>query len=269
MHRALSLTAFLIGWLTLFCPVSADADVSITAGFPLYTAAGVVNAATQLNEALAPNVIATLYGTNLSFVTHGLTAADLDNGDLPISLGGVSVRVNGLNANMFYVSPLQINFLIPYELNTTSANITVVRNGAIGPVITVPMAATSPAFFQWSGNLAIAEHVDGTLVSASSPASANEIIVLFAAGLGRTSPDTSSGALANGALQLYNRAELQITLNGTPVPTASILYAGVAPGFAGLYQINLRLPPGTSSNPEIRIIMGSQMSPPAIQIPVQ
>jgi uncharacterized protein (TIGR03437 family) len=179
----------------------------------------------------------------------------------------VKVYVNGIVANLFYVSPGQINFLIPYEITTSSAQVQVNRQSVAGPSITIQLAATAPAFFQWSGNLAVAEHADGTLISPLAPARGGEIIVLFAAGLGRTSPDSSSGFVVRSAANILYKSQLQILLNGTPCPASGILYAGVTPGFAGLYQINLRLPEALPADPEIRVSIAAQISPAAIVLP--
>src|SRR3984957_15739088 len=83
---------------------------STTSTNPSYSAASIVNAATQTAETLAPNTIATIYGTNLSWTTHAVTAGDLNGGTLPNSLEGVSVYVTGILSNLFFVSPGQINF---------------------------------------------------------------------------------------------------------------------------------------------------------------
>src|ERR1700685_2809987 len=131
---------------------------------PFFTAAGIVQAATQTAQPLAPNTIATIYGTNLSWTTHILTAADLNGGTLPTSLDGVSVYVHNIECNLLYISPGQINFLISYELTVTSAEVVVARQGIAGPMgadglpsVTIPLATTSPGFFQWNGNFAVAQ----------------------------------------------------------------------------------------------------------------
>jgi uncharacterized protein (TIGR03437 family) len=236
---------------------------------PSYAAAGVVQAATQVSGPLAPNTIATLYGLNLSWTIHVAAAADVVNGRLPTSLDGVTVLVNGIPCNLFYVSPGQINFLMPYEITTNSAVIEVVRQGAAGPPVTVPLNAAAPAFFVWNGDLAVAEHVDGSLISPDSPAHSGEIVVLYAAGLGRTSPDIASGVVAQGPITILAMAQLQILLNGVACPPDSVFYAGIAPDFVGLYQINLQLPENLPPNPEIQIAIGVLISPAGVLLPLR
>ena len=247
----------------------ARADLSGAGNAPTYSAASIVNAATQLPGALAPNTIATVYGTNLSWDTYAITAADLTGGSLPQSAHGVSVFVGGLATSIFYVSPTQINFLVPYELGSGSAKIFVARDGVRGPDATVQLNNSSPGFFQWNGNLAVAQHGDGSLISPDSPASAGETIVLYAAGLGHTAPSTQSGRLVQQAAWISSLASLQILLDGTAVPSQNILYAGLTPSFAGLYQINLRLPDAFSPNPVIQIVVGSDSSPTTVQLPTR
>jgi hypothetical protein len=83
-------------------PVLADLSTGSTA--PLYSAASIVHAATQTAEALAPNTIASIYGTNLSWTTHSVIPGDLNRGTLPTSLEGVTVYVNGMMSGLFFVS---------------------------------------------------------------------------------------------------------------------------------------------------------------------
>lgn len=238
---------------------------------PSFTAAGIVQAATQLPGTLAPNAIVTLYGTNLSWSTEAATDASLVGGTLPTSLAGVSVYVNDTLAHLLYVSPDQINCLIPYEITTPSATIYVARQGVSGPVnaagqptVVISLSPAAPGFFQWNGNFAVAEHADGSLITSTSPAQAGETIVLYAEGLGRTVPDTSSGALPTAAAVIMYLSEMQILLNGVPLPQRNIYYAGVTPGFAGLYQINLALPDPLPPNPQVQIVVGAVTSPPGI-----
>src|SRR6185437_7296897 len=159
-----------IALLALFARPVALADLSTASTAPFYSAASIVHAATQTAETLAPNTIATIYGTNLSWSTHAASVGDLNGGTLPLSLDGVTVYVNGITSSLFFVSPGQINFLIPYEIVSTSANVSVVRQGVAGPKVTIPLANAAPGFFQWNGNFALAAHADGTLISASAPA---------------------------------------------------------------------------------------------------
>jgi uncharacterized protein (TIGR03437 family) len=247
---------------------AARADIGSSTS-PTYTAAGIVNAATQTADALAPNTIATLYGTNLATDTAAVSPSDVHGGTLPNSLLGVSVVVRGLPSSIFYVSPGQINFLIPYELTAGPVSILVVRQGTAGLPVTVQLVATAPGFFEWDGNLSVAGHLNGSVISPTAPAHSGEVIVLYAAGLGRTNPDTSSGKIASFAAPISAASQLQVLLNGQAAPPGSVLYAGLAPGFAGLYQINLLLPANLPPNPEIRISIGPQISPALVQLPLQ
>jgi uncharacterized protein (TIGR03437 family) len=236
---------------------------------PFYSTASIVNAASQLVGTLAPNTIATIYGTNLSWTTHAVTVGDLNGGTLPTSLEGVTVYVNGLLSNLFFVSPGQINFLIPWEITASTGVVEIARQGVAGPAAVIPLAIAAPAFFEWSGNFAVAQHADGSLISASAPALPGEIVVLYAAGLGRTSPDVPAGAVVEVATSILYLSQLQILLNGEPCPASSIYYAGLAPGYAGLYQINLLLPDVLPPDPVIQMVLGAQSSPATVQLFVQ
>ena len=242
----------------------AFAQVTGTATNPYYTVQSVVNGATQTQEALAPNVIATIYGTNLAQSTHAVGPADIAGGKLPINLDGVGVWMNGTACSLFMISPTPINFLVPYDLTAGTVPLLVFRNGLTGPTINIPLNSVSPGLFVWNGSYAVAAHLSGQIISSTAPALAGEIIVIYAAGLGKTAPATSSGQLATTASPIINFAQLQILLEGSPTPAGSILYAGLAPGYAGLYQINLRLPQALPSNPHIQLSLTGQTSPGSI-----
>jgi len=254
----------------------ARADLSGNGNAPNYSAASIVNAATQTPGPLAPNTIGTVYGANLSWDEYAVTPGDLNGGSLPQDARGVTVFVGGLAARLFYISPSQINFLIPYELGPGSVKIYVARDGVKGPDVTVQLKESSPGFFEWNGNLAVAQHPelcavspDSCVVSPDLPAAPGEIIVLYAAGLGYTSPATQSGRIVQQAAQITSLTSFQILLDGNPVPSQNILYAGLTPGFAGLYQINLRLPDSFSPNPIIQIVLGNDRSPVTVQLPTR
>lgn len=259
-------TGAALGIATIAMQVCALCQSSNTS--PSYSAQSIVNSATQTAEALAPNTIATIYGSNLAFNTVAAGASNMNGATLPTSMGGVSVLVGGLTANLFYVSPTQINFLIPYEFTPGTVGIAVIRQGLAGPVVNVQLNAASPGLFPYSGGFAIAEHLNGALISPSSPAAAGEIVVLFAVGLGRVLPDTTSGRVASGAASIRANP-FQVLLNGAALPASNILYAGLAPGFAGLYQINLKLPDNLPSNPQIVVSADSLASPSSVMLATQ
>ena len=244
---------------------------------PAYTAESIFNAATQTAGALAPNTIATVYGSNLAFTTRAVKSTDVKGGVLPSNMEGITVYVGGIAASLFYVSPAQINFLIPYELRAGTVTMVVARQGVAGPVVKLQLDATDPGMFQWDGGVrsagiiryAIASHLTGQVVGPDTPAAAGEIVVVYAVGLGRTSPDTTTGRVVSSVAPIAAMSQLQVTVGGLPVPAKDILYAGLAPGFAGLYQINLRLPATLPPDPEIRVSIGPQISPAQIRLPAR
>jgi uncharacterized protein (TIGR03437 family) len=233
---------------------------------PSYSQSTIVNTATQTVQPLAPNAVATIYGSNLSFATYAVGTGDVRGGSLPTTVQSVTVMMGGFPCGLYYVSPGQINFVVPYPLAAGNVSVVVARSGLAGPVVTVPVALTSPGLFMAGPGTALAVHLSGAVVSDDAPAKANEIIVLYADGLGWTSPDTYTGRIASGATSILASAHLQVLLNGTAVPAQNVLYAGLAPGYAGLYQINLKLPDAVLLNPEIRISAGGQTSPALVRL---
>lgn len=235
---------------------------------PNYTAAGIVNGA-SFTPGLAPNTIVSLFGTNLSWDTRTLHSSDIAGGILPTSLANVEVYFEGWPAYLYYVSPTQINLLIPSVLLPGTFNFWVARQGVAGPIVQVTLQPEAPAMFQTSDGKAIATHLDGSLVSSAKPAAPGEAITLWANGLGATNPDVVPGGLPPMAQWLSHMETFNIWIGGNPIDQTRILYAGVAPGFAGLYQVNVRLPDSLPPNPELRLAIGSTMSPAGIVLPAQ
>ena len=243
-----------------------------TPGFPGYCAATVVNTADGIPGALAPNTIATVNGQNLSDTSVTLTPADVSSGGaLPTQLPGTAthVLVGNLEATPFSVSPTQISFLVPPNLLPGKTTFVVVNQGLAGPVLTLDLQAAAPALFLSSGQDVAALHLDGSAITTASPAQPGEIVMLYATGLGPTNPPVEPGQLPIAAASLAPESNLQVLLNGQPVPAEDVLYAGAAPFFAGLYQINLQLPNDIAANPEIRLVCAGQTSPAQVYLNVQ
>jgi uncharacterized protein (TIGR03437 family) len=238
---------------------------------PAYTAAGIVNAADNQQGPLAPNTLASLYGLRLSYVTKGMTPDDIQGGVLPTVLPGtgVHVLVGNLPATIYYVSPDQINFLVPANLLPGPSTVQVVLDGHSGSTVEVKLASVSPGLFQLDAHSAVALHADGSVVTTAAPAKPGEIVILYATGLGETVPPVSYGQLCTTAAPLEELSEFKLMLNGESAGQAAVQYAGIAPGYAGLYQINLLLPKSTQPNPEIRVGLGSTLSQAGLRLPVE
>ncbi|MBL8176584.1 MAG: hypothetical protein JNK48_18045 [Bryobacterales bacterium] len=238
---------------------------------PVYSAASVVHSATN-RQVLAPNTFGTIYGKGLSWSTRAIGPADLLAGFLPPYLlgTGVTVFVDGFAAPVFYVSPDQINFLVPNTaLPEREAKLRVNLDGISGPEVNVRLKAVAPGLFLRDMETVAAVKLDGRLLSDKNLATGGEDVVLFATGLGPLIPEPAYMEVARSAAPLARRAEFQLLLNGTPVEDKRIRYVGAAPGFAGLYQINLWLPEGVTSWPEVRIGVAGELSPVGVRLPVK
>ncbi len=167
----------------------------------------VVNAASLAPGAIAPGEIITVFGTGFDKTNTQLT-------------------FDGAPATLFYTSATQINALAPASLTANSTTtISVVVDGAVVAGSAVPVVASAPGIFTVSGGVgqAAANNQDGSLNSASNPAARGSVVSLYATGQG------SSTGNVTLSIAGYN---------------APVLYAGTAPGFPGLMQINAQIPSG-------------------------
>ncbi len=233
---------------------------------PAYPVAGIVSAANYQGGPFAPNDVLAIFGTNLSWSEQALGAGDILSGSLPWQLGNGEVLVDNWPAPLYYVSPSQINFMVPSNLGPGDVTIQVVREGVIGPPVTVTLVDAAPELFELNG-YAIATHLDYSLITTDNPAHGGEIVVLYGAGFGQTVPNVGVGEIPDAAARVVG--DVSVLLNGTAVDSGEILYAGVTPGCAGLYQINLTLPDAPGSDPEIRVAMGAQTSRAGLLLAVQ
>ena len=201
---------------------------------------GVVNAASSAppGNPISPGEFVTLYGTGLA--KSNQTAAP----PYPPSLNGVTVSINNKPAPLYFVSPGQLNVLVPFATTGPTATIVVQNSGVNSNTVTVPVAATSPGVYSLdqsgSGGGAIL-HADYSLVSAAKPAAAGETILIYLTGLGAVTPTLSDGTAGNTGTLYRANTDLVVYVGGQP---ATVLFKGQAPGFPGLYQLNVTLPAG-------------------------
>src|ERR1700747_700181 len=116
---------------------------------PFYTADSIANSASSIPGCYAPNTFVTIYGQNLAYVTKAISPEDISAGTLPTALIGTHVRVliNNIPADIYYVSPPQVNLLIPPLLIAGPAVFQLILDGIAGPAVTINLANAAPAMF--------------------------------------------------------------------------------------------------------------------------
>ena len=234
---------------------------------PTVTAGHIVSAATNAAGPMAPNSWVTVYGTNLSATTRAWSDGDFLNGGIPFSLDGVSVILTGAPrlAYVGYVSPTQVNFLLPSNLTPGTVQVQVRNPAGISTQMPITVQANAPQLFTADGTHVAASHMNGNAVSKSAPAAPGETVILYGTGLGATNPGLVPGQLPAVAASLSGTQ--QVTIGGADAPVMS---AGVVPGSAGLYQLTVQVPASAANGdqPVTCSSGGGITSTPAL-IPVQ
>jgi adhesin/invasin len=188
----------------------------------------------------APGAIMTIFGSNFSNGVYDGSATY----PLPTVLGGTSVSVDGFTAPLYYMSPTQINFQMPSASRPPAASV-VVNNGAPGlrasASYEAALSGVDPGIFVTSGRRASALNGDLSIHTPATPIAAGEYVILYLTGQGAVTPAVADGAPAPGLpLSIFN-ASATVKI-GTK--DAVVTYQGLAPGFAGLAQLNVIVPAG-------------------------
>lgn len=212
---------------------------------------GVVNAAFSLpaSAPVAPGSLLSVFGTKLLGTAQQSLALPL-----PTALGGVKIYFNELEARFIYGSPGQFNIQVPYELEGRDrAVMRLERNGMVAVTQDVRLARSAPAVFTQPGttDAAVLHASDGTLVSSTKPAKRGEYLSIFVTGLGPTKTRIPTGNAASGDL-FHTEETPQVLIGGVP---AAVSFSGLAPGFVGLYQINVQLPPTVYSGLAVPLVI--------------
>jgi uncharacterized protein (TIGR03437 family) len=213
---------------------------------PKLTDGGVVSAASSVASP-ARGGLASIYGSNMG------------KGD------NTTVYINGFAAPVFFASPGQFNVQIPWEV-TGMGTFSMIVNGMPSNVQSAGVITYSPDVFVVSPTQAAITHADGSLVSATSPAAANETVVVYATGLGPVSGAMATGSPASStSLQPTSPNQVTATLGGVP---ATVSFSGLTPGFIGLYQVNVQVPANTAPGSLLTIAIGGGMAP-AVPLPTK
>jgi len=274
--------------------------VQITSGIGLYLGLGVALAAPSqsgsgvfldptlvqnsassapFTAGIAPGELLTLYGSNLAAATQVAPTADA-SGDpipLPTKLGGVQVSIGGLPAPIYYVSAGQMSVIVPYGVSGATAQIQVTNGVGASNIVWEYVNATLPGVFTQNQNgtgygaivhLGIGNSVAaGTVVSDANPAVEGETVSVFLTGLGAVSPTISDGA--PGPNPVANATGTFSVYFGADMTAVTPSYAGLAPGYDALYQLNVTLPAsGLTAGPNSFEIAGPDSQMAYLLIPI-
>ncbi len=196
----------------------------------------VVNAA-DFAQPIAPGGLITIFGNNLSPISQGTVG-----GNATTSLADSCLQVNGLGVPVLFVSPTQINAQLP----NFDGNTTLVLNtpGGVSDNFNLTILPTAPSVFRIASagpdgsSAAILRAANNQLVTPSNPVHRTDTLVIYATGLGRTSPEVPAGMAAPTDELAAVQIPPVVTIGGVPV---SVDFAGLTPGQIGVYQINVRV----------------------------
>jgi len=233
---------------------------------------GVVNNASYAagTNALAPGTIAAVFGTNLNNGAAGVPGSFGSNGKLLTTLDGASVTFNGTISAPLFSSQHgsqydQLNLQIPYELaGATSATVVVTVGGQSSPPQNVPLGPFSPGIFTLNsagsgqGAILISNTASyaapfGTQGITSRPAVRGvDFITIYCTGLGSVTNPPATGAPASSNPLSMTVTTPQVSIGGVP---ATPSFSGLAPGYVGLYQVDVQVPAGSLTGDAVLVVL--------------
>ncbi len=220
---------------------------------PVLAADGVLHGAQLITGPIAPGLVIRLRGEGLAFGERRTAEA---GANLPLTLGGTKVLINGLPAAIEWVSEKEISAIAPFGLQGASAaEVVVERGGLASAPVSVAVAPTAPGLFTADGSgggQALAKNEDGTVNSAENPAERGRPVVLTATGGGATDPASLDGVLALDVLPAP-LAQVEVLIGGIP---CDVYYAGAQPGSpAGYLELNLKVPEDAPAGPDVAVVV--------------
>lgn len=239
-----------------YVTVSLNGELDTATSF--VPACGITNGASFIAGDVAAGSFASIFGNRLA-------GALVQNSQIPLAtqLGSTSVAINGVAAPLFFVSPGQINFQVPFEAAPGPATATVTVGGMALPPVPFTVSATAPGILQFGENRAVAVNQNGSINNFNNPAPVGSAIVVYGTGQGALDNAVRSGNIAPASGNPLSRptAEVRVIIGGT---TVQPIFAGLSPGFVGLLQVNLVIPPLPAGTYPMVLAVGGVPSKPVL-----
>jgi uncharacterized protein (TIGR03437 family) len=244
----------------------------LTPAAPVVSAGNIVSAATSATGPVAANSWITIYGSNLGVTSRAWNSGDFIDGAFPTSLDGVSVILTAFGAPRLayvgYVSPTQLDVLLPSDTNSTTVQVQVRNPAGITPPLPLTVQANAPQLLTLDGKYVFATHADGSFVGkpgllpsvTTTPAQPGETITLYGTGCGATNPALIPGQLPGQALSLVSLP--QVSIGGA---VGAAVSGAAQAGNGGVYQIGVQIP-ANATNGDLPLIMqlGTASSTPTL-----
>jgi uncharacterized protein (TIGR03437 family) len=190
-----------------------------------------------LRQTVAPDTIVSLFSQGGQF---GAGQQSFSTLPLPTTMLALQVQLNGTPVPLYYVSPSQINLLVPNNAPTSgTADLLVVRtdNGQVLGDTTITMTTAAPGLFTADGSgkgQAAALNQDNSVNNSTNPISRGQVLQVYATGVGNIPGAPNDGSAVS-------------TATPTPQPTQAFIggiscpvqYSGLAPGLVGVWQVNV------------------------------
>ena len=219
---------------------------------PIVNSNGVVNGASFSpgSTPVASGSIISLFGA--SMVSSIASAPSVP---LPTQLLNGTVVIGGIPAPLFFVAPNQINAQVPEEMaGLSSVPVSILNQGVAGNTVLLNLAPQSPGIFSQASNgrgPGAVLNQDYSLNGINNPEHIGNTLQVFGTGLGQANPPVPTGVGAPGN-PVSNVNPPQATIDGVP---ATVTFAGRAPGFVGLDQVNVVIPTGVSTSRPVSLVL--------------
>jgi uncharacterized protein (TIGR03437 family) len=207
---------------------------------PVVPAGGIVNGASFVSP-VAPGSLFSIFGTDLT-----VSIATAATAPWAPKLADVSVKVNGVDIPLNFVSPHQINAQLPFETSAGDVTLSVTNSAGTSEPVTFRVVPASVGIFN------VAFNEDGLLNSPSNPESRGRVVVLYLTGQGPVSPAVPTSQAAPGDTLSVATLPKSASIGGMD---ANIQFLGLAPGFIGLAQANIAIPPASPTGDAVPLII--------------
>jgi uncharacterized protein (TIGR03437 family) len=219
----------------------------------------VVNAA-SFQRVAAPGMIASGFASALI----GQQSKVAQETPLPLQIDGVQVLFNGDPVSLYGIASGQVNFQVPFAVTANSdIRFELRKNGANVASSGAFLIPTAPGIFALGGtaDAIVVRNSDYSLVTADRPAEPGESVFFYATGLGQVAGPQPFNGVAAPLSPLQHAATQPIVLLNKTIP-CPVDFAGLAPGFVGLFQVNIRIPAGVPAGVAELVVISSRASNP-------